>query len=209
MEKIVDNTTPSILDQITFTITASNTGNVDATNVEILEVIPSGYEFIDAVSTSGTYDEVTGVWNIPNIETNSEEMLSIEVKVLDVDDYVNTVSVQGLDQIDGDSTNDAATASITPNCLTIYNKFSPNGNGANEFFTIDCISNYPNNKLEIYNRWGNIVYSKNGYDNSFDGTSNGRVVLHQDRKLPTGTYYYVLDLGDGSEEKVGWVYIVR
>ena len=96
-----------------------------------------------------------------------------------------------------------------PICLTIYNEFSPNGDGVNEFFNIDCIETYPNNKVEIYNRWGNIVYEKRGYRNDWDGTSNGRVVVNESDKLPVGTYYYVIDLGDGSKPKVGWLYINR
>ncbi|WP_262509291.1 gliding motility-associated C-terminal domain-containing protein [Neotamlana nanhaiensis] len=91
----------------------------------------------------------------------------------------------------------------------MYNEFSPNGNGKNEFFVIDCINNYPNNELQIYNRWGNVVYIKEGYDNTFNGISNGRAVVNKNKKLPVGTYYYILDLGDGSEPRAGWLYIVR
>ena len=74
---------------------------------------------------------------------------------------------------------------------------------------IDCIETFPNNKLEVYNRWGNIVYSKKGYRNDWDGTSNGRAVINGSDQLPVGTYYYVIDLGEGSEPKVGWLYINR
>ena len=47
------------------------------------------------------------------------------------------------------------------------------------------------------------------YLNDWDGTSNGRAVIDQSNGLPVGTYYYVLDLGDGSEPRVGWLYINR
>jgi gliding motility-associated-like protein len=99
----------------------------------------------------------------------------------------------------------------TLSCLTIYNEFSPNQDGNNDTFVISCIGEekYKNNRLEIFNRWGNLVYSKNRYDNSWDGTSNGRLNVQVDDKLPSGTYYYVLDLGDGSKPKVGWIYINR
>ncbi len=94
-------------------------------------------------------------------------------------------------------------------CLTIYNEFSPNGDGVNDTFVIDCIENYPDNKTEVYNRWGNKVYEKSGYLNDWDGTSNGRALVKQADKLPVGTYYYVLDLGDGSKPRAGWLYINR
>jgi gliding motility-associated-like protein len=79
----------------------------------------------------------------------------------------------------------------------------------NDVFVIDCIENYPNNSIEIYNRWGNMVYEAKKYSNNFDGTSNGRAVLSQGDELPVGTYYYVIDLGDESKPRVGWLYINR
>ena len=207
--KSVDISNPAIGDEITFTISASNIGSLDATTVEIDEVLPSGYEFISYTATSGVYDVITGIWEIPTVTTNTNETLSIIVKVLDVDDYVNTASLMSLDQIDSDGSNDSDDSTIDPICLSIYNEFSPNDDGVNDVFYIDCLANFPNNKLEVYNRWGNIVYSKKGYDNTFKGLSNGRAVLYKEEKLPVGTYYYVLDLGDGSKNKTGWLYINR
>ncbi|CAM1333637.1 gliding motility-associated C-terminal domain-containing protein [Tenacibaculum aestuariivivum] len=209
IEKTVDIVSPAIGDVINFTITAVNNGNLSATTIEVLEVLPAGYEFISSVATAGSYNHETHIWSIPEVVANSLEMLEIKVKVLDVDDYVNTALLQSLDQIDTDVTNDSGNVTIAPKCLKIHEKFSPNGNDKNNVFYIDCINNYPNNKLKIYNRWGNIVYSKNGYDNTFKGISNGRAVLSKDKKLPVGTYYYVLDLGDGSAPKSGWVYLAR
>ena len=91
----------------------------------------------------------------------------------------------------------------------IYNEFSPNGDGVNEFFRIDCISQYPNNKLQVYNRWGNLVFEQEGYNNTWDGTSTGRVTINESKYLPVGTYYYILNLGDGSEPLTDWLYINR
>lgn len=70
---------------------------------------------------------------------------------------------------------------------------SPNGDGKNERFEIKGLEQFPNSDLEIYNRWGNKVYGKAPYDNSFDGTANFKSVSG---KLPTGTYFYILHLGD-------------
>ncbi|WP_298498800.1 gliding motility-associated C-terminal domain-containing protein, partial [uncultured Algibacter sp.] len=207
--KSVDNTNPSIGDTVVFTIGANNLGGIDATTVEILDLLPNGYEFISYVATAGTYSEDSGLWNIPVVSAGVAETLEITVEVLDVNDYVNTASLEFTDQIDSNESNDTDDATIAPECLKIYNEFSPNGNGKNEFFYIDCINNYPDNKLEIYNRWGNVVYVKEGYDNTFDGVSNGRAVVNKNEKLPVGTYYYILDLGDGTEPRAGWLYIVR
>lgn len=105
--------------------------------------------------------------------------------------------------------NDSAQASVRPGCLHVYNEFSPNGDGANDTFKIECITRYPNNTLKVYNRWGNIVFEQRGYDNTWNGTSNGRSTIKAEKELPVGTYYYILDLGDGSGPIQDWLYINR
>jgi len=77
------------------------------------------------------------------------------------------------------------------NGMIIYDGISPNGDGVNDFFVIKTIENYPVNSLQIFNRWGVEVFSKNGYKNEFDGTSKGRMTLSQNEKLPFGNYFYV------------------
>ena len=197
-------------DEITFTIEVANIGNVTATDIVISEQIPSGYVFISAITTAGIYSDVSGEWSITQLDPDQVEILQITVEVLGIGDYVNTAFVQSsIGGIDVNLNNDESSASVDPICLTIYNEFSPNGDGVNETFVIDCLERFPNNKLEVYNRWGNIVYSKKGYLNDWDGTSNGRSLINESDKLPVGTYYYVMDLGNGSEPRVGWLYINR
>jgi gliding motility-associated-like protein len=73
----------------------------------------------------------------------------------------------------------------------IFNGFSPNGDDFNEHFHITGILRFPESELEIYNRWGNLVYNKIGYQNDWLGTWDGNL-------LPDGTYFYVLKLNDGT-----------
>jgi gliding motility-associated-like protein len=77
--------------------------------------------------------------------------------------------------------------------IEIMNVFTPNGDGYNDYFVIKDIKNYQPVKLAIYNRWGDELYSSSNYQNKWDGTYKGK-------KLPEGTYYYVL------ETKYGKVY---
>ena len=77
--------------------------------------------------------------------------------------------------------------------------FTPNGDGKNDGFVIKNIENYPNNKLKIFNRWGNLVYQKDGYLNEFDGYANAGNALGKD-KLPAGTYFVILEYGDNKTE---------
>ena len=204
LEKSVDKMKPSIGANVTFTITATNLSSTEATNIGIEDNLPSGYEFVSATTTSGSYNETTGIWSISSLAGNTNTTLEIIAKVLDVNDYVNIVSLAYLDQLDINPENDSAQATIDPNCLTIYNEFSPNGDGVNDFFYIDCINNYPGNRLEVYNRWGSLVHAEDGYNNDWDGTTDGKST---DKVLPLGTYYYILDLKDGSEPLTGWLYI--
>ncbi|WP_442264688.1 PKD-like domain-containing protein [Tenacibaculum sp. ZS6-P6] len=102
-------------------------------------------------------------------------------------------------------------------CLNPYNLMSPDdGNTNNSVFFIKCIDNpkYANNTVEIFNRWGNTVFKIKGYSNTdsskrFEGISNGRATITVDQKLPVGTYYYVIDPGNGDKPKTGWLYINR
>ena len=96
--------------------------------------------------------------------------------------------------------------------LVVYNAVSPNGDGKNDKFLIEGINKYPNNTVEIYNRWGVKVYEANGYnenDRMFEGYSDGRATVNRGEKLPTGTYFYILKYSDGkkSKEKSGYLYI--
>ncbi len=81
----------------------------------------------------------------------------------------------------------------------VHNAFSPNGDNVNEVFVInqlDQFTCFPTNTVEIYNRWGILVFEINQYDNEtrvFRGISEGRVTVDKGAQLPTGTYFYVLN----------------
>jgi len=98
--------------------------------------------------------------------------------------------------------------------LTIYNGVSSNSDGKNDGFTIEGIEAYPKNTLKIFNRWGVLVYQKEGYTNSdpFTGYSNGRSTVEQGKRLPQGTYYYILEYQDSvgqTHNHNGWLYLKK
>lgn len=86
--------------------------------------------------------------------------------------------------------------------VTVMNLLTPNGDGFNDTWVIDGILLYPSNTVAIYNRNGQEVYSKEGYDNTWTGTFDGQ-------QLPDGTYYYVLTFTDTDKVYKGAVTVMR
>jgi gliding motility-associated-like protein len=77
----------------------------------------------------------------------------------------------------------------------------------NPYFIIRGIEDYPRNTLQIFNRWGVLVFEQDNYSNDWDGFSNGRLTISNGGKLPNGTYYYRLVLGNDEKEIIGWLYL--
>ena len=142
----------------------------------------------------------------------------------DDDDGIATIDedVNG----DGDWSNDDINNNGIPNYLDpdlvvacdsikVYNVVTPNGDGAHDVLRIDGLENYPNNTVKIFNRWGVMVFVTKSYNtqgNVFDGTSNGRVTIDKDNKLPVGTYFYIIDYQDAvnnMKKLTGYIYINR
>ncbi len=90
--------------------------------------------------------------------------------------------------------------------LLVPTGFSPNSDGVNDGYVIDGIENYPGNKLWIYNRWGKLVYKAHDYNNSWDAVGNISGVS-MGQKVPSGTYYFILDLNDQSKPRAGYLII--
>ncbi|WP_324024062.1 gliding motility-associated C-terminal domain-containing protein [Maribacter sp. BPC-D8] len=210
--KSVDKEETFFEDTVVFTVTVMNNSTYAATNIGVEDVLPSGYEFIAATATDGDYSETTSTWDIPSIAIGATASLEMTVNVTDVDDYTNVAELIYVDQVDLNIDNDRAEATplvTQAKCFTVFNKFTPNNDGFNDVFFIECIENYPNNNVKVFNRWGNQVFEMDNYDNTWDGTSMGRATVSASEKLPVGTYFYLIDFGDGSEPKTGWLYITR
>ena len=116
----------------------------------------------------------------------------------------NAYGVEKIGKVTVTITNDAD--------LEFYNAISTDEGSQNNGFIIKNIDLYPNNNLKIFNRYGVLVYEKDGYTNTdpFKGISTGRATVNKEGKLPQGTYYYVLEYTDGQnqkQQKTGWLYI--
>ena len=206
--KVADKESAMVGETVVFTITVSNIGSSDVDDIQVSENIPSGYTYISSNTTLGVYDYATGIWTIDELLANESAVLTVTVTVNPTGDYVNTASIITSGPLD-DPDDNLVLAEVTVICLTVYNEFSPNGDGENDFFIIDCIENYPNNNLNIFNRYGNVVYETKGYQNDWDGVANVSGVVNKNEALPVGTYFYVLKVDELNFSKSGWLYIAR
>jgi gliding motility-associated-like protein len=99
------------------------------------------------------------------------------------------------------------TASVTITVNEDYfvhatNVITPNGDAYNQNWYIENILTYPNNEVLIFDRWGTLVYQKKAYDNTWEGTHDGK-------DLPQGTYFYVIKFDGFDKVYKGSVSIVR
>jgi hypothetical protein len=116
--------------------------------------------------------------------------------------YANVVSSEGCEA--------TAETEVKTEILS-YNLVSVNNDSRNDVWIIDCIDNFPDNNVKVFNRTGILVYEGNGYNNSevvFKGFGEKGIYI-SGRELPDGTYFYIIDKRDGSKPIVGYLELVR
>ncbi|MEO8417091.1 MAG: PKD domain-containing protein, partial [Ginsengibacter sp.] len=86
--------------------------------------------------------------------------------------------------------------------VKVPNAFSPNGDGINDTWNIQYLESYPGATVEVYNRYGQLVFRTTGYSKPWDGRYNGSI-------LPIGTYYWIISPKNGRARMNGSVTIVR
>ena len=129
-------------------------------------------------------------WDNTDFILGSSTISSPEVDVEETTVFTVTVTdnngCTAVDQVTVDLVNDPGLV------VNIVDAISPNGDSKNDFLEFDGLDLFPDNKLTVFNRWGNIVFEKRGYQNDedlWDGTRNGD-------PLPAAVYYYILEFGE-------------
>ncbi|HIG32089.1 MAG TPA: gliding motility-associated C-terminal domain-containing protein [Flavobacteriales bacterium] len=92
-------------------------------------------------------------------------------------------------------------------CITVYKVFSPNDDAIHEFWEIENIHLYPEALVQVYNRTGKQVYRRRNYINAEEHAFGGKD--QEGRTLPSGTYYYIIDLENEDTVFKGALTIVR
>jgi gliding motility-associated-like protein len=150
---------------------------------------------------------VNGIGQIKYTWTNTDgEVLGNNSKLVGVSDGTYIIEA-----IDGIGCKVISTPPISMTCSTpeIPQIITPDGDGKNDTWKINYKSSYPRVKVQIYNRWGNLVYESQPYEDDWDGKPSVFQALGKN-ELPTGTYYYVIDKqGDGTDLESGFVELVK
>jgi gliding motility-associated-like protein len=99
-------------------------------------------------------------------------------------------------------------SSISTNNIDLGNYLlTPNNDGNNDFLEIQAVALSPKNELNIYNRWGRLVYTQEDYSNTFSGKANVSKVVNKNKDLPAGVYFYIINLKDIQKRHQGFLYI--
>ncbi|WP_010519452.1 gliding motility-associated C-terminal domain-containing protein, partial [Croceivirga radicis] len=184
--------------------------------------LDDGYEGSDVNDGYDVNDEIEDPANdLPDTDGTDD------VNYRDLDDDGDGIDTPDEDANgDGDPTNDDWDSDGTPDYLDpdlepsttdpekieVNQLLTPNGDDKNEFLFIRNVDKAVNNNLQIYNRWGVLVYDGKNYNNvnnTFDGRSRGRSTLSANDYLPAGIYYYIFeyDHADSGEHVVDSSYL--
>ena len=200
---------PDVGETITYTFTVYNTGETSIFDIVIddplVPVTGGPVDLAPGVVDSSTFSAIYTITQA-DIESAGVTNQAIASGVLSNGDVIEDLSDDPNNTTDEDLEGDGEPddATFTPlqgvenvEDIIVYNVMTPNGDGLNDIFMIKNIENFPNNSVKIFNRWGVEVFSTTGYnpngDNAFRGFSDGRATVRRGERLPTGTYYYVIE----------------
>ena len=171
--KVVDNASPSEEDTIVYTLTVFNNGAAQATNVSLIDILPTGVTYVSDIPSQGSYNYVSGVWTIGIINNGSNVTLDITVTV-DVgtsgNTITNTTSAASGDQYDPTSIGDDLSEAIVIEIILVVNQnnlldFSVYPNPTTGILNIKSETTIV--QIEIHNLLGQLVLS-NTNQNTID-----------------------------------------
>ncbi len=205
----------NIGDRINYTFTVQNTGQTTLSNVIISD--PNVTVVGPAIPTLAVNATNSTNFSASYLITQSDISAGVVYNLA----TVNSTNPKGM-TVTATSSDPTPCVScpVSPTCLTctitelpindcaveVFNAVSPNtGDDFERILYIKGIECYPNNTVQIFDRWGVKVFDLAGYNNTnkaFRGMSEGRVTIQQSSGLPTGTYFYVIDYTNFAGEKI-------
>jgi uncharacterized repeat protein (TIGR01451 family) len=114
VSKTVSNATPNVGDTITFTVTLTNTGPANATNVSVADLLPAGLAFVSSTPSQGSYVATTGLWTVGAVSNGGRATLALLARVNSPNAQTNTATISHADQFDPNTGNNSGSATETP-----------------------------------------------------------------------------------------------
>ncbi len=178
--------------------------------------IPNYLDTDDDGDSIPTRDEDIDGDGDPQNDDTDEDQIPNYLDDDDDNDGVLTINEDAngnLDLFDDDTDGDEIPNFLDPIENMVVDKlFSPNGDGINDVLQIRDAEKFPNNKVSIFNRQGNLIFEIEGYDNrgrGWNGIPNKGLLTSGDKIVPNGTYFYVIEPNDGSETITGFFILKR
>ena len=158
-------------------------------------VLEGGSTILQATATG---NELTYLWSASTLVTHLSSNIVLQPVATAVTDvsYKLTVTAKG-----GCSASDTVFVKVLK-FPAIPNTFTPNNDGIHDFWDIQYLSSYPQNRVQVFTRTGQLVFESKGYTKPWDGTVNGK-------SLPFDTYYYIIEPGNGRKPITGFVTIIK
>ena len=200
-------------DEFEYVITVSNIGGTDATEVEVIDELPTGVSYVssDFVSTDERVELFPTIqgnwlrWGIPLLPADAVVTITLRVKADALSSenplmVTNNVTVGSSEnEVNPGDNTDTDVNTIRP--FFIPNVITPNGDGRNDTFEIKGLGKFTSNEIVILNRYGDTVFQRTNYNNDWDAPGQG-----------AGTYFYVLT-GVDSQGRThvfkGWIQVVK
>ena len=196
-------------DTLLYTVKLSITNNFGCKNDVSKQFLVHAYPIVSAgpdrfvleggsiqLQSVATGNDLTYLW-LPATFLNDPTIPSPTVtKVTSDITYTLVVTARG-----GCSASDAVFVKLLK-FPVIPNTFTPNNDGINDLWTIDYLDTYPDNWVQVFNRYGQLVFESHGYAKPWDGTYKGK-------PLPVGTYYYIIEPKNGRAPLTGYVTILK
>ncbi len=114
LAKTVSNPTPNVGDSISFTVTATNNGPGPGSGITVSDLLPSGLQLTNAVTSQGAYTGTTGLWTIGSLANGASATLTLFATVVSGAAQTNTATISHTDSVDSNPANNSASATETP-----------------------------------------------------------------------------------------------
>ncbi|HRI21993.1 MAG TPA: gliding motility-associated C-terminal domain-containing protein, partial [Panacibacter sp.] len=170
-------------------ITVNPAPSVTGGSVEVLE----GGQILLPATAAGT--GLLYEWTPATALSATNILNPVATPVADITYMLKVLTAEGC------SASDIVVVKVLKNPV-IPNAFSPNGDGINDVWNIQSLNTYPDATVDVFNRYGQKVFSTHGYATPWNGKYNNK-------DLPAATYYYIIDTGKGRKPIAGSVTILR